>query len=426
MPGPLASRLRALLAGRLGVVSVGMGLGVYGVAAYAFLGLAGQTLGPQLFAPLSVLWTLLNAVGIGLFLPFEQQLGRTTASARAQRQGNAGVVRDVARVAVALLAAVALLVLLGWSVLTGRLFHGESALVPLLVGALAGMAASYVARGLLAGNGRYGAYGAQFVVDGVLRVVGAAALWVADVQAVWAFALVLVVAPLVAVATTTPRVPVLVTPGPPPPAGSVRRAMVVLITASLASQLLANAGPLIVQLRATPVEQVLSGQFLAALTIARLPVFLFSAVQAVLLPGLAALAGVHDTTGFRRRLGMVGAVTAALGVGGSGVVWVWGDALVPLLFGDAFGVGRTVVTLLAVSGALFMLAQLAAQALLALGRERAVLVGWVAGALVLLVVAVLPGELTSVAVAALVAGSGGSLVVLTGALLLALRAWTRR
>jgi O-antigen/teichoic acid export membrane protein len=423
-PPSAASRLGALLSGRLGFLSVAVGLGVYGVAAYVFLGLAGQALGVEAFAPLSVLWTLLNAVGIGLFLPFEQELGRTTASLRARALGNGGVVRAVARVAVVLLAAVTVLCLVAWPLLTRRLFHGDASLVPLLLGAMAGMAVAYVARGLLAGSGRYAAYGAQFVVDGVLRAAGAGALYLAGVREVWAFALVLVVAPLAAVLVTTPRRPPLVVPGEAPVPGTVRRAMVVLITASLASQLLANAGPLIVQLRATPAEEVLSGQFLAAITIARLPVFVFSAVQAVLLPGLAALVGLRDAAGFRRRLGLVAAATAAIGVGGTVAVWAWGDVLVPLLFGDAFGVGRSVVTLLALSGALFMLAQLAAQALLALTGERAVVVGWVAGAVALCGTALLPGELTSVAVAALVVGSAVSLLVLVGALLLAVRAWS--
>lgn len=422
-PSTTASRLGALLSGRLGFLSVAVGLGVYGLAAYAFLGLAGQVLGPASFAPLSVLWTLLNAFGIGLFLPFEQELGRTTASLRAVERGNAAVVRAVVRIAAALLLAIAVLCLVTWPLLTRRLFHGDAALVPLLIGAMVGMAAAYVARGLLSGNGRYASYGAQFVVDGVLRIVGAGALYLAGVTQVWAFALVLVVAPLVAVLVTTPRRSAIVTPGDSLDARAVRRAMAVLVVASLASQLLANAGPLIVQLRATASEQVLSGQFLAALTIARLPVFLFSAVQAVLLPGLAGLVGLRDVGGFRRRLGLVTVATAAIGIGGTLAVWAWGDTLVPLLFGDAFGVGRPVVTLLALSGALFMLAQLAAQALLALAGERAVVVGWVAGAIALVVTALLPGELTTVAVLALVVGSAVSLLVLGAAVLLAVRRW---
>ncbi|MEN1975318.1 lipopolysaccharide biosynthesis protein [Cellulomonas sp. P4] len=423
-PPAARSRLGTLLSGRLGFLSVAAGLGVYGLAAYVFLGVAGQALGPAAFAPLSVLWTLLNAVGIGLFLPFEQELGRTTASLRALGRGNDGVVRLVGRVAAVLLGAVALVCLVAWPLLTRRLFHGDATLVPLLVGALLGMAVAYVARGLLAGNGRYGSYGAQFVVDGLLRMAGAGALALAGVREVWAFGLVLVVAPLLAVLATTPRRAGLVDAGEPPDAGAVRRAVAVLVVASLASQLLANAGPLVVQLRATPEQEVLSGQFLAALTIARVPVFMFSAVQAVLLPGLAAMVGLRDVAGYRRRLGLVTAATAAIGVGGTAAVWAWGEVLVPLLFGDGFGVSRTVVTLLALSGALFMLAQLAAQALLALAGERAVVVGWVAGAVALVVAAVLPGELTMVAVVALVVGSAVSLLVLTGALVLALRAWS--
>lgn len=424
LPAPHQSRLGALLSGRFSFLSVAVGLGVYGVAAWVFTAIGGRALGPDAFAPLGVLWTLLNAFGIGLFLPFEQELSRTTASRRVRGLGNAGAVRVVLAVAGVLFAAVLLICLVSWPAQTSRLFHGDVTLVPLLIGALLGMAVAYIARGLLSGQGRYANYGAQFVVDGLLRIAGAGGLAITGVRQVWAYGLVLVIAPLVAVAVTTPRRSALVVPSDPEPAGPIRRAMVQLIIASVASQLLANAGALIVQLRATPAEATESGQFVAALVIARLPVFVFSAVQAVLLPGLASLAGKRDVAGFRRRLVLVTGATAAIGLVGTLVIGVWGDVLVPLFFGDAFGVGRTVVTLLALSGALFMLAQLAAQALLALSGERAALIGWVAGVAALIATALVPGDLVMVAVIALVVGSAVSLLVLTVSLVLAMRSWT--
>lgn len=423
VPTPAPSRLGALLSGRLGFLSVAVGLGVYGVAAYALTVVVARVLGPETYAPFGVLWTLLNAVGLGLFIPFEQELSRTTASRRARGLGNAGAVRVVVRVAVVLFAGVTVLCLVTWPVQTARLFHDDASLVPLLIGALFGLVVAYVVRGLLSGQGRFANYGAQFVVDGLLRILGAGALALADVRQVWPYALVLVVAPLLAVLVTTPRRAALVTPSDPEPAAPIRRALIALIVASLASQVLANAGALIVQLRADEVDRTLSGQFVTAVTVARIPVFVFSAVQAVLLPGLAAMVGLRDAAGFRRRLVLVTGATAAIGIGGTLLLAVWGEPLLTLVFGPEYRVDPMVITLLAASGAAFMLAQLAAQALLALAGERAVLVGWVAGVVALVVAAVLPGELTMVAAVALLVGSLVALAVLTGALLLAMRSW---
>ncbi|NUU16812.1 hypothetical protein HP550_06055 [Cellulomonas humilata] len=412
--------------GRGGFVPVALGLGVFGLATFGFLGLAGKTLGPALFGPLSVLWTLLNAVGIGLFLPFEQELGRTTAARRALGQGNRPVVAAVLRFGVVIVATVVVVSLVATPLLASELLGGRRTLVLLLVLALVGMGLSYAVRGLLAGNGRFGHYGAQLAVDGILRVAAAAVLASLGVRDAVAYGVVLVVAPLVAVLVTTPRHRAeLVSPGPPVVRGDVVRAMVVLLVASVTSQLLANAGPLVVQVLATPGEEALAGQFLAALVIARVPVFLFAAVQAVLLPGLASLVGSGAVSGFVRRLGLVTGLTAAIAGVGVLVMWIWGDALVGLLFGDEFGVGQEVILLIAVSGALFMLAQLCAQALLALGAERWVVVGWSAGLLALVVACFAQGSVTWVAATALVVGSGAALLVLAVALVARTARWRR-
>jgi O-antigen/teichoic acid export membrane protein len=396
-----------------GMITVAMGLGVFGLSTYGFLGFAGQSLGPERFAPLSVFWTLLNALGIGLFLPLEQELGRVTARRRARGEGNRSYVRHVTAVAVVLLAGVCVLAILAGPVLSARLFTGQGELVVLLVLAMAGMSASYMVRGLLSGQGRFGRYGAQLATDGVLRILAAGVLFGLGVESVAAYALVLFVTPVVAVLVTTPRPSVLVRAGGPDVAKrTVVRAVATLLGASVLSQALANAGPIIVQLLATPNERAVSGQFLAALVVARVPLFLFAAVQAVFLPGLAGLVSAGDGDGFRRRVEAVGIGTLVIGVAGALVVWLLGSELVPLLFGSRFSIDRGVITLIAVSGALFMLAQVAAQALLALRADRTVVMGWAVGIAGLVIAAAVPGELATRAAWSLVFGSAAALILL--------------
>lgn len=408
------------------LVAVGAGLAVYGIASYVYLGMAGNATGPVAFAPLSVVWTVLNAVGIGLFLPFEQELGRTTSARLASGQGNGPVAGHVMRAGAGLLVVVCGLSLALMPYLADVLFAGRGEFVVLTVLGLAGMGASYAVRGLLAGNGRFGAYGGQLAADGVVRVIGAGALVLLDVRSAVAFGVVLVAAPVVAVVLTTPWKSGLVRPGPPSARREVHAVLGLLVTASLASQLVANAGPVVVQVLAEPGDEARTAQFVAALVVARVPLFAFAAVQAVLLPGLSALVAARDPRGFGRRLGLVTAVTGVLGGLGVLVVAVMGEQVVRVLFGADFAAGASVVVVIAVSGALFMLAQLFAQGLLALGGDRDVAFGWGLGVVALTVTAVGPGDAVDVAARALVVGSAAALAVLS--VLLARRAvhWRAR
>jgi O-antigen/teichoic acid export membrane protein len=216
---------------------------------------------------------------------------------------------------------------------------------------------------------------------------------------------------------------VLVSPGPDAVRPEIVRAVTVLLVASVSSQLLANAGPVIVQVLARPSEQALAGKFLAALVIARVPLFLFAAVQAVLLPGLAALVAGGAVRAFVQRLAVVTGVTAVIAGFGVLVMWFWGNDLVALLFGSDFGIGQDAILLIALSGALFMLAQLAAQALLALGAEAWVVAGWCTGLVALVASCFVGGPVVRVAALALVIGSGVALLVLSGSLVVRGARW---
>lgn len=411
--------------GRGGVVPVAVGLAIFGAATYGYLGLAGRALSPETFAPLSVLWTLLNAVGIGLFLPFEQELGRRTAARRAAGEGNRPVVVQGVVAAGLVLGGVAVVCAVGYPLLAAGLFAGRGALVLLLVLAMAGMALSYVVRGLLSGLGLFGRYGAQLAADGALRVAGAAVLFAAGARDPVTYGLVLVAAPVLAVLLTTPRPWSLVRPGPAQARRVAASAMVTLVAASVLSQVLANAGPVLVELVTTPAEQAASGQFTAALVIARVPLFAFAAVQAVLLPGLAGLAGSGRIVELRRRVVQVGLVTLVLGAVGTVAVYAVGAPLVRLLFGDGFTIDPGVIGLIALSGALFMVAQVAAQPLLALGAERWVVLGWGGGLAGLVLAATWQAPVALRASVALVVGCAVAAVVLGGAAAREMQRWDR-
>src|SRR3954470_23321801 len=73
---PVARKLPAAVR-QIGPVAAG--LGVLGLASFAFLSVCGRALGPAELAPLGTLWVLINALGPALFQPLEQELGRSVA-----------------------------------------------------------------------------------------------------------------------------------------------------------------------------------------------------------------------------------------------------------------------------------------------------------------------------------------------------------
>ena len=119
------------------------------------------------------------------------------------------------------------------------------------------------------------------------------------------------------------------------------------------------------------------GAFEYAVLLSRLPLFMFQAVQAALLPKLARLAALGAYNEFRRGfktlLKIVG-VVAVLGVIGTGI-------LGPLAVGIAYGVkaNQKDMALLAVASGLYMVAVSMAQALIALHRHSLVAIGWILG-----------------------------------------------
>ena len=76
--------------------------------------------------------------------------------------------------------------------------------------------------------------------------------------------------------------------------------------------------------------------FISVLVLARVPLFLFAAIQASFLPGMAALAAEGDTAGFRRRLNLIAGAVTALGVAGLLVIVAIGPWLVRLVYGAEY------------------------------------------------------------------------------------------
>jgi O-antigen/teichoic acid export membrane protein len=174
---------------------------------------------------------------------------------------------------------------------------------------------------------------------------------------------------------------------------------------------LLNAGPIAANaLKTSSAENNLVTQLSTGVIIARVPLFLFQAVQAALLPKLARLAarGALDdfARGFRKllRLVLVVAVVAIVGA------FVLGPFVVKVFFDS--DLSRRTLTLLALSSSLYMIALALAQAVIALRGHAKVALGWFVGLASFIGVCAIPNDdlLMRVEVA-LVVGSVSALIV---------------
>jgi O-antigen/teichoic acid export membrane protein len=391
-------------------------------SAYLLLMASGRVIPASGFAALTSFYLLSNTVGRGTFAVLELELTRSVPRTRARGESIVGPVRGVARGGLALLAVVCvLLVAAGPAV--APVIGGWDELVLLLVTALT-LAASSLVRGPLAGDRRYGMFAATLAAESAVYLLGAVVLLVARIETLAAWTTVLALAPLVGALTalTSRRTRASVWRVLRPDRGSpgVRVGLLTLAAGSalyLFSQAVWNLGPVLATGRTA--DGVLAAAFAASAVLLRAPVMAFPAVQALVLPRLAA---AEPGTPARRSSRPF--VLAAVG----GVVaWVVGSVLVapPVIrafFAVAETPARAVLAALAVSVAVGLVVQATQTRLLAASRTVLVSASWAVGTVVLVVSAlVAPDAIVGAAVGQLLAA-----VVVLGIQAVALRAGDRR
>jgi O-antigen/teichoic acid export membrane protein len=383
-----------------GTLAVGAGLGVLGVSAYAHLAVAGHTLDAADMSSVSVLWSIVFAVGPGLFFPIEQEVARIVAARRVHQQAAGPVLRRGAVLAAAILVALVAALLAGSGPVADRLFAGDRSLVWVLAGALGALALAHTTRGVLGGLGQFGWYGAQLGIDGALRIAMAGALGAVGVASSAWFGLVLTLAPIASVLLTAG--PVLRAGKPAMGWGAGRqigwaelcRGLGLLVVSALLAQVVVNIAVVNVRLL-DPDDAALAAALLSALVLARVPLFVFASLQASLLPGLSAAVAADDPAGYRRLLARALAVVTALALVGAAFAVPLGPWLIRVLF-DAPGVlGVADFAWLAAGTCAYLWAMVLGQGVLAHSRHRDQALAWVAGTAALVLVTLLPGDVAA-------------------------------
>lgn len=400
-----------------------MGLLIAGIASYAFFIVGKSALGDEDFKPISSLWFATFVVAPGIFLPLEQEVGRALAHRRALAHGGRPVVMRVLTLGLAL-AAIVTVILLGLSpMLTSTLFEGNWWVMAALVIAFLAYAPAHLARGVCSGSGRFRPYAIVMGSDGLVRIIASSALALLGVKVVGAYAFVVALAPIVGVVIVASRGSLRTDPGPPADWQEVTPNLGWLLLGSVLSAALVNAGPLATDLLKATGQEAQVTAFASAVLMARVPLFLFQAVQAALLPRLARLAASGDLDEFRLGFKRLLMVVCVVGVFGTVAALVAGPAVFDLLFGDngALELRRT-LTILALGSACYMIAMATAQAVIALYGHALVAMGWLVGVVVFFgVTAVAADDLFLRVEVGLLAGSAAAMV----AFLLALRSRLR-
>jgi O-antigen/teichoic acid export membrane protein len=145
------------------------------------------------------------------------------------------------------------------------------------------------------------------------------------------------------------------------------------------AQVLMNGGPILARLLDGTDAQV--GLFAAALTLTRIPQYVFSPAIGALLPRASRVLSTEGRGAFDRfvvrALGIVGLV-GLLMVGGT---WMFGGWALSLFAGAEFVASRAVLVALAAMAAFYLLSDALNQWLFALGQGRLAALGWFVGLL---------------------------------------------
>lgn len=399
-----------------GTIPVGIGLFIAGVCSFAFFRVGTVALGSEeAFKPVVSMWFATFALAPGLFLPLEQELGRAISARRALGHGGRPVLLKVAALGggLVLIASLTLAAFGPW--LADDYFGGNWVMVLALALSIAAYAPTHMTKGICSGSGRFRAYAVVLGADGVVRIVLCLALAAIGVSAVGWYGLAVAVAPLLGVAAVISRGQARTDPGPPATWNEVTPNLGWLLLGSVMAAALVNAGPIATNLLAGKDEEALVTRFGYGVILARIPLFLFQAVQAALLPRLARLAAANEMDEFRSGLKRLLVVVAGVGVVGTLGAWLLGPFAVKTLY-DA-DLSRRTLAVLALGSACYMLGLAVAQAVIALHGHAQVALGWTVGMVSFIgTTAALDGEVFRRVEMGLLVGSAAAAVVFALAL----------
>jgi O-antigen/teichoic acid export membrane protein len=374
------------------------------VAVVVFHALGSRLLGPDGFAPIAVLWTLMFLLHTVLLFPAEQHLTRALVVTRTPSQ--------IAKIRHEMILSFSLALLIGvvfTAVTLDRFFDGSPAYVAFIALIVVNRSIMVASRGVLAGHRRFLGYGVSMGLEALGYLVGGIVVALVDGNAI-AFGVVMVLAPLVTLvsgpfrgtAGTEDRHLVDAQPG---------SFLAWLVLATGASQLIIAGGPIAVSFVGGSAAAV--SVYFTSFALLRGPLTSAYALVARVLPDFTELAHGDDPGQLWKwamRIVVGGLVAAALGALGAGLLLrpivdaVYGAEFAPPVLAAVLGGAGVGLGL----GALF-----ATQVYSAAGLGRHLVFGWISGLVAALAILVLvPIDPVNRVALAFVAGEGVGLLML--------------
>ena len=372
-----------------GAAILSVGIGVTGLVTFGYFALASHSLTEAEYGRITLLWSAVFITVSVLYRPVEQLLSRTIADRDARGVTGREHLRVAATIQLALGLLFVVVALALRDPIEDELLGGSGTLYTILIVAVLAYAASYFARGFLAGHHLFGLYGGLVLMEASSRFLFALAVAVSIAEGQTAVALGIAAAPIVSLAVV-PWALGRRLRAPAPAAAADEDAAdteftlshgsgfaVAVLLIMLCEQTFLNAGPLLVKANEGARGAALAGFVFNVLLIARAPLQLFQAVQTSILPHLTRLRASGETDPFRRSVNVTLLAIAAFAGGVALVMLAIGPWLMDVVFGGDFDYERGGLVLVSIGMGLYLSAATLNQALLAHGRAPHAAAAWV-------------------------------------------------
>jgi O-antigen/teichoic acid export membrane protein len=374
-----------------------IGVGLTGLITYAYFLIASHTLSKPDYGQITILWSAVFITISTLYRPVEQLLSRHVSERLMKGESLSEPMRIASMIQIGLALTFAVLALALRGPIQDGLLEGDETLYWVFFGAVLFYAASYFARGFLAGQRTFGLFTAMILSESVFRTLFAVLVavsllegqsWVA-VGIVAAPSLSLMVVPFaLARRAKKERESQLAAPGreaeeaaPDPGSDFTMRegggfAAAVLVI-MFSEQAFLNAGPIVIW---ALTGSSAAGFIFNVLMLARAPLQLFQAVSTSILPHLTSLhtsSAPESEREFHRSVRGVLLGVAAFAAFTAVVVLIAGPQLMQLAFSAKFEYDRPGLLLATLGMGLYLGAVTLNQACVAQGQVRRAAVRWI-------------------------------------------------
>jgi O-antigen/teichoic acid export membrane protein len=368
-----------------------VGVGLTGVITYAYFLIASHALSKHDYGQITVLWSAVFITISTLYRPVEQLLSRHISERLVKREPIGQPMRVASTIQLGLAAFFAVVALALRGPIQDNLLEGNETLYWVFFGAVLFYAASYFARGFLAGQRRFGLFTALILSESIFRTLFAVLVAVSLLSGQSAVAIGIVAAPSLSLMV----VPLAFArraqreQAAPPPAGPQAEAeefsmkhgggfAAAVLVIMFSEQAFLNAGPLI----ARGLQGASAAGFIFnVLMIARAPLQLFQAVSTSILPHLTSLHTSRDPDSereFHRSVRGVLLGIAAFASFTALVVLIAGPKLMQIAFSHKFTYDRAGLLLVTLGMGLYLGSVTLNQACLAQGQVRRAAARWIA------------------------------------------------